>query len=91
MVEVTTLAVVGIAVAGAVIITVVTIMAQAIIIGVVTILADGLTIGVVTMAEDPTIGEVTGVGVSGSALDGAGLDGVRGGVPHTIRTMRHPL
>lgn len=35
-----------------------------------------------------------GVGESGSALDGAGVDGVRGGVPPTlptIHTMRHPL
>jgi hypothetical protein len=46
-----------------------------------------------TMGEDLIIMAVTGVGVSGSALDGAGLDGVRGGVLHTTRTIRimhHP-
>ena len=46
---------------------------------------------VTLMAEALIIGEDTGVEVSGSALDGAGVDGVRGGVPRTIRTMRHLL
>ena len=46
---------------------------------------------VTLMAVVAIIGEVTGVEVHGSALDGAGVDGVRGGVPRTIRTMHHPL
>jgi len=85
MEEVTILPVAAITVAGAAIIGEVIIMAVAATIGEVTI-----------MAEDLIIGEVTGVGVSGSARDGVGLDGVRGGVPRTIHTrtihtMRHPL
>ena len=78
MEEVTILAVAAITVAVVAIIGEVIIMAGAAIIGAVTIIA-----------EDLIIGEVTGVEVSGSALDGAGLDGgIRGGVP---RTMRYPL
>jgi len=75
MEEVTILAVAVVAIIGEVII-----MAMAAIIGAVTIIAEDLIIMV-----------VTGVEVSGSALDGAGVDGVRGGAPRTIRTIRHPL
>jgi hypothetical protein len=67
-------------------------VAEAAIIEEVTIMAVAAIIGEVTiMAEDLIIAEVTGVEVSGSALDGAGADGLRGGVPRTIRTMHHPL
>ena len=75
MEEVTILAVAVVAIIGEVII-----MAMAAIIGAVSI-----------MAEDLIIMVVIGVEVSGSALHGAGLDGVRGGAPRTIRSMRHPL
>ena len=74
------MAMAAITVAEAAIIEEATITAVAAIIGEVTIMADALIIG-----------EVTGVEVSGSALDGAGVDGVLGGVPRTIRAMHHPL
>ena len=67
-------------------------VAGAAIIGEVSIMAVDLIMEEATiMAEDLIIGEVTGVEVPGSALDGAGVDGVRGGLPRTIRTMHHPL
>src|SRR5512136_504700 len=73
---------------------VVAIMGVAIMVVVATMVAVTI-MGVATiMGEDLIIMAVTGVGASGSALDGAGLDGVRGGVLHTTRTiriMRHPL
>jgi len=66
-------------------------VAEAAIIEEVTLMAVVAIIGEVTGVEALIIGEVTGVEVPGSALDGAGVDGVRGGVPRTIRTMHHPL
>jgi hypothetical protein len=64
---------------------------EAAIIEEVTLMAVAAIIGEgTTMVEALIIGEVTGVEVFGSALDGAGVDGVRGGVPRTIRAMHHP-
>jgi hypothetical protein len=81
MEEVTTLGVAAIIVVMAAIIAEVIIMAEAATIGEVT-----------TLAEDPIATVVTGVEVSGSALDGVGMDGgTRGGMPRTTRIMPHPL
>jgi len=70
------------------------IMAAGIMVVAITVLATIMEAATI-MGQDPIMVAVTGVGVSGSAPGGAGLDGgVRGGVLHTTRTihiMRHPL
>jgi hypothetical protein len=64
----------------------VAIMVVAIMVVAITVVAITVAIMVVAIIEDGA-----GVEDSGSALDGAGVDGVRGGVPRTIHTMHHPL
>jgi hypothetical protein len=61
-------------------------MAAVIMVAAIMVVAITVAITVVAIIEDGA-----GVEESGSALDGAGVDGVRGGVPRTIHTMHHPL
>jgi hypothetical protein len=62
-------------------------MAEAAIIGVATILRGSYYRGGHYLAEDPLLGRLR-ARERLDGPDGAGLDGVRGGAPRTIRTMR---